>query len=39
MKSAFSSKVMENELIVVDSISMDEYKTKEDCCNAQRNRS
>ena len=28
MKSAFSSKVMENELIVVDSISMDEYKTK-----------
>ena len=26
--SAFSSKVMENELIVVDSISMDEYKTK-----------
>ena len=27
MKSAFSSKVMENELIV-DSISMDEYKTK-----------
>ena len=27
MKSAFSSKVMENELIVVDSISMDEYKT------------
>ena len=27
-QSAFSSKVMENELIVVDSISMDEYKTK-----------
>ena len=27
-KPAFSSKVMENELIVVDSISMDEYKTK-----------
>ena len=39
MKSAFSSKVMENELIVVDSISMDGVQDKEDCCNAQCNRS
>ena len=28
MKSAFSSKAKENEIIVVDSITMDEYKTK-----------
>ena len=28
MKSAFSSKAKENEIIVVDSIAMDEYKTK-----------
>lgn len=28
MKSAFSSKAQENEIIVVDSIAMDEYKTK-----------
>ena len=28
MKSAFSTKAMENEIIVVDSISMNEYKTK-----------
>ena len=28
MKSAFSSKAMENEIIVVDSISLNEYKTK-----------
>lgn len=39
MKSAFSSKVMENELIVVDSISMDEYKTKKIVAIFQRNRS
>ena len=28
MKSAFSSKVRDNEMIVLDSLSMDEYKTK-----------
>lgn len=28
MKSAFSSKAMENEIVVVDSIAMSEYKTK-----------
>lgn len=28
MKSAFSSKVIDNDLIVVDSINLDEYKTK-----------
>ncbi|MFU0832278.1 MAG: 50S ribosomal protein L4 [Oscillospiraceae bacterium] len=28
MKSAFSSKVQDNEMIVIDSISMEEYKTK-----------
>ena len=28
MKSAFSTKALENEIIVVDSIAMDEYKTK-----------
>lgn len=28
MKSAFSSKVVDNEIIVLDQISMDEYKTK-----------
>ena len=28
MKSAFSSKVVDNGLIVLDSISLDEYKTK-----------
>ena len=28
MKSAFSSKALENEIIIVDSITMDEYKTK-----------
>ena len=28
MKSAFSAKVAENEMVVIDSIAMDEYKTK-----------
>ena len=28
MKSAFSSKVIDNEIIVLDQIAMDEYKTK-----------
>ena len=28
MKSAFSSKVADNEMVVVDAIAMDEYKTK-----------
>lgn len=28
MKSAFSSKAKENEIVVVDAITMDEYKTK-----------
>ena len=28
MKSAFSSKVQDNELVVLDSIALDEYKTK-----------
>ena len=28
MKSAFSSKALENEIIVVDTIATDEYKTK-----------